>query len=175
MENYALLSVRHKLLLRGLPLPLPGKPMSWNHAFSNSESDFEKTYLSHLRLSLLRRIATLQQRADQTQDQIKTRSKRLTMKLGLIMDPDYPLLKNGKMDVSTWIPFCIFAKQLLPKPLPTSSKPRKMRFESSKTSTRKTENLAHLTYPHTECGMRKKSRLGHLCASVHEAITLYQR
>ena len=57
----------------------------------------------------------------------------------------------------------------------TSSKPRKMRFESGKTSTRKTENLAHLTYPHTECGMRKKSRLGHLCASVHEAMTLYQR
>ena len=57
----------------------------------------------------------------------------------------------------------------------TSSKPRKMRFESGKTSTRKTENLAHLTYPHTECGMRKKSRLGHLCASVHEAIILYQR
>ena len=113
-----------------------------------------KVILSNLRFSLLRRIAIFQQRADQTQDQIMTRSERLTMKLGLIMDPDYPLLKNGKMDVSTWIPFCIFAKQLLPKPLPTSSKPRKMRFESSKTSTRKTENLAHLTYPHAECGMR---------------------
>ena len=37
----------------------------------------------------------------------------------------------------------------------TSSKPRKMRFESGKTSTRKTENLAHLTYPHAESGMRK--------------------
>ena len=36
----------------------------------------------------------------------------------------------------------------------TSSKPRKMRFESGKTSTRKTENLAHLTYPHAESGMR---------------------
>ena len=69
-----------------------------------------KVILSNLRLSLLRRIATFQQRADQTQDQIKTRSERLTMKLGLIMDPDYPLLKNGKMDVSTWIPFCIFSE-----------------------------------------------------------------
>ena len=28
-----------------------------------------------------------------------------------------------------------------------------MRFESGKTSTRKTENLAHLTYPHAECGI----------------------
>ena len=37
----------------------------------------------------------------------------------------------------------------------TSLKPRKMRFESGKTSTRKTENLAHLPYPHAENGMRK--------------------
>ena len=44
----------------------------------------------------------------------------------------------------------------------TSSKPRKMRFEGGKPSTRKTENLVHLTYPHAECGIRKKSRLGHL-------------
>ena len=36
----------------------------------------------------------------------------------------------------------------------TSSKPSKMRFENCKTSTRKTENLAHLTYPHAESGMR---------------------
>ena len=37
----------------------------------------------------------------------------------------------------------------------TSSKPRKMRFEGGKTSTRKTENLVHWTYPHAECGMQK--------------------
>ena len=97
------------------------------------------------------------------------------MKLVLIMDPVLTLLKNGKMDVSTWIPFCIFSE------MPNSCYPnryqqaRKMRFESGKTSTRKTENLAHLTYPHAECGMRKKLRLGHLCASVHEAMALYQR
>ena len=53
-----------------------------------------------------------------------------------------------------------------------SLKPSKMRFENGKTSTRKTENLAHMTYPNTECG---KNRGGHLCASVHEAMTLYQR
>ena len=39
-------------------------------------------------------------------------------------------------------------------PAKTSSKPSKMRFENCKTSTRKTENLAHLTYPHAESGMR---------------------
>ena len=44
----------------------------------------------------------------------------------------------------------------------TSSKPSKMRFESCITSTRKTENLAHLTYLHAESGMRNKSKLGHL-------------
>ena len=77
-----------------------------------------KVILSNLRFSLLRRIATFQQRADQTQDQIKTRSEngsengseRLTMKLGLIMDHHWTLLRNGKMDVSTWIPFCIFSE-----------------------------------------------------------------
>ena len=72
----------------------------------------------------------------------------------------------------------IASTEMSPAPIcmkSTSSKPRKMRFESCKTSTRKTENLAHLTYPYTECGMRKKSRLGHLCASVHEAMTLYER
>ena len=40
------------------------------------------------------------------------------------------------------------------KSLQTSSKPSKMRFENWKTSTRKTENFAHLTYPHAESGMR---------------------
>ena len=68
-----------------------------------------------------------------------------------------------------------FTYEASPFPQRTSSKPRKMRFEGGKTSTRKTENLVHLTYPHAECGMRKKSRLGHLCASVYEAMTLYER
>ena len=33
---------------------------------------------------------------------------------------------------------------------------RRCALKAGKTSTRKTENLAHLTYPHTESGMRKK-------------------
>ena len=46
--------------------------------------------------------------------------------------------------------------------LKTSSKPSKMRFESGKTSTRNTENLAHLTYLHAEYGMWNKSKSSHL-------------
>ena len=35
-------------------------------------------------------------------------------------------------------------------------------FESNKTSTCKTEKLAHLIYPNAESGMQKKSKLDHL-------------
>ena len=51
----------------------------------------------------------------------------------------------------------------------TSSKPSKMRFESCITSTRKTENLAHLTYLHAESGVRNKSQLGHLWTVFHKS------
>ena len=39
---------------------------------------------------------------------------------------------------------------------------RRCALKAGKTSTRKTENLAHLTYLHAESGMRNKSKLGHL-------------
>ena len=40
----------------------------------------------------------------------------------------------------------------------TSLKPLKMRFESGRTSTRNTDNLANFTYLHVECGIRNKSK-----------------
>ena len=39
---------------------------------------------------------------------------------------------------------------------------RRCALKAGKTSTRKTKNLAHLTYLHAESGMRSKSKLGHL-------------
>ena len=39
---------------------------------------------------------------------------------------------------------------------------RRCALKAGKTSTQKTENLAHLTYLHAESGMRNKSKLGHL-------------
>ena len=39
---------------------------------------------------------------------------------------------------------------------------RRCALKAGKTSARKTENLAHLTYLHAESGMRNKSKLGHL-------------
>ena len=39
---------------------------------------------------------------------------------------------------------------------------RRCALKAGKTSTRKTENLAHLTYLHTEGGIRYKSKLGQL-------------
>ena len=39
---------------------------------------------------------------------------------------------------------------------------RRCALKAGKTSTPKTENLAHLTYLHAESGMRNKSKLGHL-------------
>ena len=73
-------------------------------------------------------------------------------------------------------PPLLFSPRQRSQPSALSSKPRKMRFEGSKTSSRKTENLVHLTYPHAECGIRKKSKLGHLwivfCKSYPPLFTL---
>ena len=73
-------------------------------------------------------------------------------------------------------PPLLFSPRQRSQPSALSSKPRKMRFEGGKTSSRKTENLVHLTYPHAECGIRKKSRLGHLwivfCKSYPPLFTL---